>query len=83
MKPTTVQIRKKGQFTIPVGIREALDIDDNEVVTVTLLGKEAMLVIPQKLKTQELLEKTSALAKKRGVTLEEMLAELDEIRHHS
>lgn len=83
MKSTTVQVRTKGQFTIPVEIREALDIDDNEVMTVTLLGKEAMLVIPQKLKTQELLEKTAAMAKRRGLTLEEMLAELDEIRHHS
>lgn len=83
MKPTTVQIRKKGQFTIPVEIREALDIDENEVVTVTLLGNEAMLVVPQKLKTQEILEKTAQMAKKRGLTLEAMLAELDEIRHNS
>lgn len=83
MKSTTVQVRTKGQFTIPVEIREALDIDDNEVMTVTLLGKEAMLVIPQKLKTRELLDKTAEMAKRRGLTLEEMLAELDEIRHHS
>lgn len=83
MKSITVQVRTKGQFTIPVEIREALNIDENEVVTVTLLGKEAMLVIPQKLKTQELLKKTAEMAKKRGVTLEEMLTELDEIRHHS
>ncbi len=83
MKPTTVQVRKKGQFTIPVGMREALDIEDNELVTISLLGQEAMLIVPQKLRTQELFEKTAAMAKKQGVSLETMLAELDEIRHHS
>lgn len=80
---TTVQIRKKGQFTIPVDIRETLNIGENEAVTVSLIGKDAMIVIPQKLKTQALLEKTAELAKKRGITLEEMLDELDDIRHQS
>lgn len=80
---TTVQVRKKGQFTIPVNIRETLNIADNEAVTVSLLGKDAMIVIPQKLQTQVLLEKTAELARKRGVTLEDMLSELDEIRHQA
>lgn len=79
----TVQVRKKGQFTIPSAIREKLGIQDNEIVTVMLIGTEAMIMVPQKLQTEDLLKKTAALAKKQGVTLEEMLAELDEIRHHA
>lgn len=79
----TVQVRKKGQFTIPSAIREKLGIRENEIVTVTLIGNEAMMVVPQKLQTEDLLKRTAELAKKRGVTLEEMLAELDEIRHHA
>lgn len=80
---TTVQVRKKGQFTIPANMREALGIEENEVLTVTLLENRGILIVPQKLKTNELLKKTAEMAKKRGITLEEMLTDLDEIRHQS
>lgn len=78
----TVQVRQKGQFTIPASMRARLGIEDNEIVSVSLVDNKALLVIPQKLKTEEIIKKTAELAKKRGVTLEEMLFELDEIRHH-
>lgn len=80
---TTVQVRQKGQFTIPVGMRENMGIQENDVVTITMLGENAMVIIPQKLKTQALLEQVAEQAKKRGLTLDVMLAELDEIRHNS
>lgn len=77
---TTVQVRKKGQFTIPASMREELGIEENEILTVTLLDNRGILIIPQKLKTSEILKKTAEMAKKRGITLEEMLMDLDEIR---
>lgn len=80
---TTVHVRKKGQFTIPADIREQLGIEENEIVTVSVLNNKIMVVIPQKIKTTEILKKTSEIAKKRGITLDEMLMELDEIRHQS
>ena len=80
---TTIQIRKKGQITIPVDIRERFKLEENDVVTITTLDNGAILVIPRKLKLPELLDKTADMAKKKGITLEEMLAELDEIRHNS
>lgn len=80
---TTVQMRQKGQFTIPADMRDVLGIKENEAISVSLIGKEAILLIPQKLKTAELLKATSEAAAKRGITLEEMLAELDEIRHQA
>lgn len=80
---TTVQVRQKGQFTIPVEMRENMGIQENDVITITMLGENAMVIIPQKLKTQALLKHTAEQAKKRGITLDAMLAELDEIRHNS
>lgn len=80
---TTVQMRQKGQFTIPADMRDVLGIKENEAISVSLIGKEAILLIPQKLKTTDLLKSTSEAAAKRGITLEEMLAELDEIRHQA
>lgn len=78
-----VQIRSKGQFTIPAAMREKLGIEENEIVTVSMIGDGAIVIIPQKLELPKLLDKTAALAKKRGISMEEMLAELDEIRHNS
>lgn len=82
MNATTI-LRKKGQFTIPVEVREELGIDENDVLTILSWGKKGFIVIPRRLKTLELLEKSSALLKEKGVTLEEMLADLDEIRHNA
>lgn len=79
----TVKIRKKGQITLPADIREKLDIDENEIINIQLIGNGGILLIPQKLQTAKILQETAALAKQRGVTLEEMLAELDAIRHKS
>lgn len=80
---TTTILRKKGQFTVPVEVREELGIEENDVLTVLSWNKKGFLVIPRKLKTLEILEKSAQLAKERGITLEEMLAELDEIRHNA
>lgn len=80
---TTVQIRKKGQFTIPAAMREKLGIEENEIVTVSMIGDGAIMIIPKKLQLARLLDQTAAMAKKKGITLEEMLADLDEIRHNS
>ena len=80
---TTAHIRKKGQFTIPVEIREKLAIQEDDIVSINLIGTEGFIVVPKKTQTEALLKETATLAKKRGVTIEELLAELDEIRHHS
>lgn len=78
---TTTILRKKGQFTIPIELREDLDIEENDVLTILPCGKKGFFILPQKLKTLEVLKETEALAKKKGITLEEMLADLEEIRH--
>ncbi len=80
MNATTI-LRKKGQFTIPVGIREDLYMEENDVLTILSWSKKGFLVIPKKLKTATLFKETELLAKKKGITLEELLADLEEIRH--
>lgn len=80
---TVVQIRKKGQVTIPSVMREKIGMEENDVVNVSLLENGAILIIPQKLKLPDVLKAASDVAKKRGISLEEMLTELDEIRHNS
>ncbi len=78
---STTIIRKKGQFTLPSIIRTEMGIEENDVLTVIPWDKKAIIVIPHKLKTEALLKQTAVLARKKGLTLEEMMAELEEIRH--
>ena len=80
---TTVQIRNKGQITIPAAMRNKLGIEENEIMTVSLIGDDAILIIPRKLKINSLLQDAAKMAKTRGITLEEVLAELEQIRHNS
>ncbi|MEK7085778.1 MAG: AbrB/MazE/SpoVT family DNA-binding domain-containing protein [Patescibacteria group bacterium] len=80
---TIVQVRNKGQFTIPAAMREKLGIEEDSILSVSLLDSGAIIIIPKKLETPSILKETATLAKKHGVTLEEMLADLDEIRHNS
>lgn len=79
----TVTVRNKGQITLPVAIRDEMGIGEDEVLTVASWNGKAILLIPQKLKSAELLEQTSKMLQKRGITLEELLAEWDEVRHNS
>ncbi|MFA5855510.1 MAG: AbrB/MazE/SpoVT family DNA-binding domain-containing protein [Candidatus Gracilibacteria bacterium] len=80
---TITSVRKKGQFTIPVEIRESMDIQENDPLTVFSLNNKAMIVIPQKIRTLEILRKTAQMAKKRGLTMEEMFEEIEEVRRNA
>ena len=66
---STVQVRKKGQFTIPAAMREKLGIEENEIVTVSMIDDSAILIIPKKLKVTTILEESSKLAKKKSISL--------------
>lgn len=56
---SNITVRKKGQITLPANVRE-------EIV-------KAVILTPQKLKTQDLLKKSAEMARKKDITLEEML----------
>ena len=77
----TATVRDKFQITLPEPLRREVPIQKNDVMTFIPWGGKAVVMVPQKLKTPELLMKSEALAQKHGITLEEMLLELDQIRH--
>ena len=79
----TVTVRHKGQITLPVQLRQEIGIDENEVLTITSWQGKAIILIPQRLKSVELLEQTSKILQKRGISLEELLGEWNEVRHNS
>lgn len=80
---STVTVRSKGQITLPVEVREEMGIEEDEILTVESWEGKAIILIPKKLESTELLKKTAQIARQKGITLEELLAEWDEIRHNS
>ncbi len=77
---STTVVRKKGQITLPIKVREECDIKENDALRVIPLKSKAMLIIPATDPLQRMLEKSAANAKRKGITLEDMLTELREIR---
>ena len=65
---TIVQVRNKGQFTIPAAMREKLGIEEDSILSVSLLDSGAIIIIPKKLETPSILKETATLAKNTGDT---------------
>ncbi len=80
---TTTTVRKKGQITLPVKVREACNIKENDEVRIIPLKNGAALIVPVSDSLELLVDKMSSEARRSGVTLEGMLAELREIRKKS
>ncbi len=79
----TTTLRSKGQITIPVEMRKSIGMEEDDLITISTWSDKAIIIFPQKLKTAELLRKSAKMAKDKGISLEDLLMELDEIRHNS
>jgi bifunctional DNA-binding transcriptional regulator/antitoxin component of YhaV-PrlF toxin-antitoxin module len=76
-RPFTVQMRARGQITLPTQLRETLRVADGDLFTVMQLDS-LLLLTPQRLMVPELADRIADLAEKRGVTVEALLQGLDE-----
>jgi len=75
----SVQVRQRGQFTIPQKVRDALAIEDGDIVTLVQIG-DVIVLSPKVLRGQELGDKFVALMEEEGVTLADLLEDLPKIR---
>jgi len=79
----SVRLRKKNQVTLPEEACKNIRVQVDDQLTVLTWNDNAMILVPQKLKTPGLLAQSALLAQKRGISMEELLLELDEIRHNA
>lgn len=79
LKPYAVQIRRRGQLTIPRQLRESLDIGDGDTLTALQFG-DALVLASRVLQTPGLTERLASMLDEEGVTLADMLADLPRIR---
>ncbi|MEI7902179.1 MAG: AbrB/MazE/SpoVT family DNA-binding domain-containing protein [bacterium] len=73
------RMRDKGQVTIPSGIRESLHLPKNAVFSVAKVG-DGILLTPKISAFESAAAEFSEAAKKKGVTLAELLGDLKRIR---
>lgn len=81
-KPATRKVRvwSKGQFTIPVEMREKLDIKENTILEVFQAGK-AIVATPEKMFVKEIAASVNEEIERKGITVKELLRELREGSH--
>lgn len=74
------KMREKGQVTIPAGIREALHLSKDSLLSVVKIG-EGILLTPKPSVFESTATKFTKAAKEKGVSLESLLKDLKKVRH--
>ena len=74
-----IQVRQRGQVTIPRRLRESLAIEEGDTLTVFQAG-DALLLAPRPLQTPQLIDRMADMLDESGLTLADLLADLPRIR---
>ena len=77
--PLVVQVRERGQFTIPAEIRRRMGIEEGDVFSLIQLG-DTLVATRKKLVTPEIAKAIEALMEEEGVTLADLVEGLEEQR---
>jgi len=77
---TTIQIRGKGTVTLPVELRRKYGFDEGDVITLVDLGEGSSLITPTVSQVDRLGDRIAKRLEEEGVSLDEILAALDEER---
>ena len=77
---TTVQMRSKGSITLPAKLRDKYKLQEGEVFTIIDLGGGSFLLKPRIYEVDKISAKAETILNEDGVTLEEMLETLREVR---
>ena len=77
---TTVQIRGKGNITLPAKLRSKYQLQEGEVFTVIDLGGGSFLLRPRVYEIDKISAKAEKILKENGVTLEDLFETVREVR---
>jgi bifunctional DNA-binding transcriptional regulator/antitoxin component of YhaV-PrlF toxin-antitoxin module len=80
MGEETVQLRDKGVFTLPVGLRRKYRFNTGDVFSLVDLGEGAFALVPMVSRVDELADRVSEILKAEGVSFEDLLQTLEEER---
>ena len=77
---TTVKIRRKGTITIPAKLRKDYKLEEGQTLTIIDLGKGTILLTPKVSQVDKLANQIAEKFKDEGITLEDLLQALNELR---
>ena len=77
---TTVKIRRKGTITIPAKLRKEYKLEEGQKLTIIDLGNGAILLTPIVSQVDKLANQIAEKFKDEGITFEDLLRELIELR---
>lgn len=80
MTATTIQVRKKGSFTLPMELRNKYGVGDGDVFTLIDMGGGSFLLTPRISQVNRLGDRVAEMLQEEGVTLDELLNSLDDER---
>jgi bifunctional DNA-binding transcriptional regulator/antitoxin component of YhaV-PrlF toxin-antitoxin module len=79
MAMAVVKVRSRGQLTLPASVRKDLRLDDETTMTLVKVG-DVILLSPRPLKVDAVAKKAQREMKKAGLSLKDLLADLDRQR---
>lgn len=80
MKINTIQVRKKGSFTLPMDLRTKYGVGEGDVFTLIDLGDGSFLLTPRISQVNRLGDRVAEILNSEGVSLEDLLSTLDDER---
>ena len=72
-------VRKKGQITIPLGMRRKLGLEEGSVVAF-MLTEDGILISPREVLTVQALDRIEQALSEQGISLDELVESGREIR---
>jgi AbrB family looped-hinge helix DNA binding protein len=79
VKPLTTEIKARGQVTIPKKIRVTSHLEEGQVVSIIPVG-DSVIITPKRLELEEARREIKKILKGSGLSLEDLLAGLEEER---
>ncbi|MFZ5820662.1 MAG: AbrB/MazE/SpoVT family DNA-binding domain-containing protein [Chloroflexota bacterium] len=77
---TTLQIRSKGTITLPARLRKKYDLEEGDTLTLIDMGDGDFMLMQKESKVAKIGDRIARRLKEENVTLDDLLATLDEER---
>lgn len=75
MRTASLEVRDRGQVTLPKALRDALQLDTGDAVRAVQIG-DSIVLTPQRLELDALRREVRRLMKKHNVTADDLLRDL-------
>lgn len=75
MRTTSLEVRDRGQVTLPKALREALQLEKGDAVRAVQIG-DSIVLTPQRMELDALRKEARRLMKKHNVTADDLLRDL-------